>query len=587
VNKSAFKNIFFSQSGFAPVVLILGVVVAIIIFLLVSSTFPFKDQLLGSLFPKDISKAAGAVDLALVPDAVTIKQGDTFLMDVTIDAKTDQPSAMELEVNFDPAILQATILEPGFFFSRSLIAPAITSGKATVTLAQDIGVIKTGTGTVATLEFKALQNTTTASAVTINSTNTQVAAIGKTGNQVGNITNSNVTVSQLAVVTKNAEFAFGVPTASQAINQEFPVQVRTKTGTDASNLFVSKISFDPTKLAVSRIDTAGSFITKWVNNNSFDNTNGKVSLIGGVPAPGFTSSSLTDMATVYFTGKAAGAAAINFDAASSIYRNSDNQNILGTLSNNTVTISSVVASPSPSPVVSPSPAVSPSVAPSASPTVAPSPSAGASPSTNPSPAVTHPPSSSPTSSPVASASPIGDGCTITQTNWVPSSNPINQGKVVSLNVKGNGLCVGRSITFTVLEDDGLLGSDPVTNQPPTVKFDGNGNATTSWLAEFHEDGFAGIGNPPEYFFNASLDGSVQVRSADPLLVVNKVTGGTPLKGDANHDGKVDFTDLSILLSNWDKTSNFDDQLDFNDDKLINTFDFSGMAQLLILANLVN
>lgn len=61
---------------------------------------------------------------------------------------------------------------------------------------------------------------------------------------------------------------------------------------------------------------------------------------------------------------------------------------------------------------------------------------------------------------------------------------------------------------------------------------------------------------------------------------NRVTPGS--KGDGNSDGLIEFVDLSILFSKWspaiDITSNF--QVDFNDDKKINSFDYSEMNQLL-------
>lgn len=577
INRLLKKQSHNTQQGIImPAVLILVAVAAVLIYFVISSTAPFQDGFLSALFPKSSSQAAGVVDLSLIPSTVTVKQNDTFLVDVTIDAKTSQPTAMELEVNYDPAVLQMTKLEPGFFFTKALIAPAITSGAGTVTLAQDIGSYKTGSGVVATLEFRALQNTTTASQVTINPTNTQIAALNEIGNVVGTITNSSVNVSQLAVINKNAELSLTIPAAAQSIGQEFAVQVRAKTATELANLFVAKLSFDPTKLAVSRIDTTGSFITQWVNDNSFDNTNGKVNLIGGVPNPGFQSTNLAPMVTVYFTGKVAGNADINYDAASSIYRNSDNQNILGTLTNGTATIATVSVSPSPS------------VAPSASP-VSPSPAASASPSPSPSVIASASPAASVTvsPSPLASASTTPVVCAISQANWVPTSNPINQGKVVGLSVKGTGDCSGVAVAFTIWEDDGVLGADPVVNQPPTVKFDANGNANTSWLAEFQADGFNGINNPPEYYFSAMLANGTSMGSANPLLVVNPVNPGTWAKGDANHDGRVDFVDLSVLMTNWNKNSDFPDELDYNEDGTINTFDFSGLVQLLFLEGLIN
>ena len=54
------------------------------------------------------------------------------------------------------------------------------------------------------------------------------------------------------------------------------------------------------------------------------------------------------------------------------------------------------------------------------------------------------------------------------------------------------------------------------------------------------------------------------------------------KGDGDNNGTVDRRDLSILYSHWspaqDITSSF--QLDFNDDRRINTFDLTQMANLL-------
>lgn len=564
--KSLFKN---NQQGIVmPAVLLLIAALAILAYFLITSVAPFKDGFLSALFPKDSSQAAGVVDLTIIPDALTVKKDETFLVDITIDAKTSQPTAMELEINYDPAVLQLNTLEPNYFFSKTLVAPAITPGKGTITLAQDIGSYKSGAGVIATLAFQALADTSTPSQITINPTNTQIAALNETGNVLGNISNSVVSVSALAAINKTGELALSAPATVQNQGQEFAVQVKAATGGEMANLFVAKLSFDPAKLAVSRIDTTGSFIPEGVDYNTFNNSNGSISLLAGVPDPGYQSNNLATMATIYFTGLSGGATTISLDAASAIYRNSDNQNILGTISDDTVTIAAAVSpSPSPSPVVSPSPDPSPSINPSPIP----------SPSNNPSPSSAVSPS--PTSTPVA--------CSITSASWVASSNPINHGKVVGLNIVGNGDCAGKNVSVKVWEDDGFLGTDPVSNQPPAVKFNTNSQASTSWLAEFQTDGLNGVNNPPEYYFEAALDGSAAVRSSDPLLLVNAAVPGQWVQGDANRDGKVDFTDLSVLLSNWEKTSGFNDELDYNDDNLINSFDFSGMVQLLLLHGYIN
>lgn len=73
-----------------------------------------------------------------------------------------------------------------------------------------------------------------------------------------------------------------------------------------------------------------SFITNWVEQN-FDNNAGTVSLVGGVPNPGFQTTvgdKSALMATIVFRPKKVGKGVIGFSDLSAIYRNSDNLNIL-------------------------------------------------------------------------------------------------------------------------------------------------------------------------------------------------------------------------------------------------------------------
>ena len=78
------------------------------------------------------------------------------------------------------------------------------------------------------------------------------------------------------------------------------------------------------------------FIANWVEKY-FNNGEGTISLIGGVPNPGFQT--VTDgkpspiMATIIFKTKKVGQGTISFDNASAIYRNLDNTNILTTKRN--------------------------------------------------------------------------------------------------------------------------------------------------------------------------------------------------------------------------------------------------------------
>lgn len=578
------KQNFNSKGVISPLILI-GAVVLLVLFVVLGN-LPIKDKFLGALFPQSRSQAAGVVDLSLVPPAVSVAKDQTFLMDVAIDAKTEQPSSALITIKYDPTLLEAVSANQGFFFTQELAPKTMGNGTIQFTLGQPPNQYKTGNGIVATLQFKALQATVPTTAVTFDLPNTQVAVINKTGDQIGNATNSTVTVTNTPVVNKTAQFSMtGVP-ASITAGSQFTAIVRAMTP-DEANLFSARLSFNPALLDVVSIDTTGgaqgSFIptSQWVNNN-FDNTNGLINLIGGVPTPGFKSTTAASMAAIVFRAKAAGSAQISYGANSAIYRNVDNANILLSSTGGTVNITGVA--PSPSPSIAPSPSVSPSPSPSPSASVAPSPSASVAPSpsasaaASPSPSAAVSPSPSAAVSPSPSATPLA--CAITAASWVTSANPIDEGRVVSLSVTGNSGCAGKSVSFDVWEDDGLAGNDATVNQPPTTKFNANSQAVSSWLAEFQEDGIAGIGNPPEYYFMAQVTGGTPFKSADPLLQVNKVTSGTALSGDFNEDGVVDLTDLSIMLTNWNKTSNFLDALDLNQDGVINSVDWSTMLQIL-------
>lgn len=587
---------YINQSGIvAPMVLLIIIAVGVLSFLVISSSLPLKNGLLSALFPKDTSQAAGIVDLEMVPSNVSVAANQTFLMDVVIDGKTDNPTVAQLAIKYDPQVLQATKFEPGFYFNKSdafgppnidqangMIYATLTQGPICPTGPTSCAFsYKTGAGTIATIEFKALKATSPTSAVqfAIANNETQIASLNKNGDQRGATLGSIVTISGTPSANKNAYFSLSP--ATQAVNNanEFPMQVKVRTATDSANLFNAKLSFDPTKFMVSRIDTAGSFITQWINDNSFDNTVGKVSLVGAVPTPGYKSPTAgATMATVYFKALANGTGDIRFDGASTIYRNSDNIDILLATSPTTITATNITV---PGPSATPAPTTAPTSAPTAGPTTGPTtaPTPTSAPTTVPTPTAI--PTPAPTTAPVA--------CTVTDSSWVATSNPIIEGKVVTLKITTTGNCIGKTASFKVLEDDSPLGTDDVTNTPPSAKFRADGSLTSSWIAEFQDDALLGVGNPPEFFFNTTIDG-VTTKSKAPQLSVTKVgTGGPVVQGDFNGDGKSDLTDLSILYTNWNRQGDVPDALELfqpADDK-VNTLDATILLQILRAGKIID
>lgn len=91
------------------------------------------------------------------------------------------------------------------------------------------------------------------------------------------------------------------------------------------------------------------FIKNWVER-SFDNTAGTISLTGGVPNPGYqTTTSPGIMADIIFVAKKEGTATLSFADTSAIYSNEDNINILTGKEPINLSIVSETISPSPSP----------------------------------------------------------------------------------------------------------------------------------------------------------------------------------------------------------------------------------------------
>lgn len=106
-----------------------------------------------------------------------------------------------------------------------------------------------------------------------------------------------------------------------------------------------------------------SFIKSWIEK-TFDNKEGKISLVGAVPDPGYQTkleNPAVTMATIVFTARKEGSAAISFDEGTAIYKNSDNLDILATKREAEIKISNDVPQgtpvpPGPVPTCEPRPA---------------------------------------------------------------------------------------------------------------------------------------------------------------------------------------------------------------------------------------
>lgn len=140
------------------------------------------------------------------------------------------------------------------------------------------------------------------------------------------------------VLTPEAGFSLEASSSAFLVGGEVRVSVLATSEGDTANLFVAKLKFPSDLLEATKIDlkpkggtsfVANWFVANWVEN-VFDNQAGTVSLVGGVPNPGFKSDKgiWIPMADVVFKAKKAGKVEISFDEASAVYRNVDNNNII-------------------------------------------------------------------------------------------------------------------------------------------------------------------------------------------------------------------------------------------------------------------
>jgi hypothetical protein len=170
---------------------------------------------------------------------------------------------------------------------------------------------------------------------------------------VGQKTNLLPKASVSAPVTPTTTFALTTDKNSYVVGDTAVVTVYGHSDLDASNLFSEKIHFDNTLLQVDSINYGDSFIQNWVEQFS-DQDTGTISLVGGVPDPGFRTEVGNPgmMAKISFKVLANGSANITSDTESAIYRNSDNVNIL-VLGEGSNTVILIGEQPSPSPSFSP------------------------------------------------------------------------------------------------------------------------------------------------------------------------------------------------------------------------------------------
>lgn len=414
------------------------------------------------------------------------------------------------------------------------------------------------------------------------------------------------------------------------IGDEIKISISAKSDLFTANLFAAKLHFPQDLIQVKKIEVApeGGFVKNWTET-TFDNSNGTVSVVGGIPDPGYQS--IFDpanglayqgalMADVVFTAIATGSATISFDPESAIYQNSDNTNILNTKRDTNFQIKNDVNKIN--------------ISTSCSGTILNTSVSGDifSPSDrnfglwstltdgktgqsmiyefdgNQGSATIHIAANFPATGAIRGSSipVVGDGRTYTVSVYAA---PFNSGtpSLISPLVQSTFSynCASPSPTPTPSSVSGPV----ITSIFPlnveigdTVRIVGQNllpkgvDVTTLKIWLVHDDG------------GVATIASVSPREGDPLwengaitfkignfvpqsgqlkVIVGNKFANAPnrftigSKGDINADGKISLVDMSSLFSRWGKTGDAAGKTDINADGVVNTFDYSLMIQILI------
>ena len=315
-----------------------------------------------------------------------------------------------------------------------------------------------------------------------------------------------------APLTPTTAFVLSPNKSQYAVGEEVAVAIQVRSDIAATNLYAAKISYDPQVLQLGRVDVTSPFIKNWVEQYWGDP--GKISLVGGVPTPGFQTNveDKATMATLVFVALKPGSTTISFDADSAIYSNADNTNILVGKESVTLILST---------------GVSPPVVPTPTPYV----------------------------------------CSACDAD-------INQdGPVTILDFSILSTCFNKKSTDT---NKGVSCNRADINKDGVVTI-----LDFSCLADkFNKLCSQGVRETgPDAPMDQATRRSLQAQLESVTLT--PVATPKPGTGDGNNDGKINLVDLSVLLSDFNKTAGFRKGVDLNGDGKINTFDFSLMRNLLI------
>jgi len=156
-----------------------------------------------------------AASLMFDPESSDIEEGETFSVDITIDAETKQVAGTDIYITYDSSIVSLQSVTGGDYFP--LVSNIPTADKLYISgVIANQGEYKTGTGTVATLVFKGDAEGTTNLEFTCDLTQTETSKINQNDINASNIIDCSTLTPHTVTVGGGGTSATTTPTSLPA-----------------------------------------------------------------------------------------------------------------------------------------------------------------------------------------------------------------------------------------------------------------------------------------------------------------------------------------------------------------------------------
>ncbi len=191
------------------------------------------------------SRAAPATSLSFTPSSLSVRPNENFSLDVTINTGQNLIAAVEIHVIYDQKKIEALSITNGPQFPNILSSGVIDNGVASITVgAPSATQLFSGTGTVATIRFKALEPTASPISVRFGQETFAGSPAEGATNALVNTNPATITVlGSTSTTTPTPTQTAGTPTPTQSSTTGSPTPTGTLTVTPLLVQLKTRCSF--------------------------------------------------------------------------------------------------------------------------------------------------------------------------------------------------------------------------------------------------------------------------------------------------------------------------------------------------------